>query len=104
MLEKALQKANEAGADRIADVHLVLGEISSYTEESIRSLWDEVSRGTSAENAKLHFRHVRAEVQCMACFTKYHPANGEIVCPNCRSVGAKILAGEEFFMEGLDLA
>jgi hydrogenase nickel incorporation protein HypA/HybF len=103
ILEKAIRKAGEANAERITHLYLVVGEISTYTEESVQFYWDDISRGTIAEKAELHFRHVPAEAQCMACFTKYHPLEGEIVCPNCRSVGAKVVAGEEFFMEGLDV-
>jgi Zn finger protein HypA/HybF involved in hydrogenase expression len=50
----------------------------------------------------LHFRLITAEVQCMACFQKYHPEGGEIHCPQCGSFGAKILSGEEFTLESID--
>ena len=103
ILEKALQKANEAKASRITDLYLVVGEISTYSDDSVQFHWDDISKGTLAEGAVLHFRHVQTEVQCMSCFTRYHPRDGEIVCPSCRGVGAKIIAGEEFYMEALDL-
>ena len=103
ILEKAVKKAVEQNAKRITNLYLVVGEISSYADESVQFYWDEICKGTIAENAKLHFRHVPAEMQCMACFTKYKPVDDEIVCPNCGSAGAKIVAGEEFFMEALDV-
>jgi len=103
ILEKAVQKAQEANARRVTNLYLVVGEISTYADESVQFYWDDISKGTLADGAKLHFRHVLAELQCMNCFTKYHPAEGEIVCPNCGSVGAKVVAGEEFFMEALDV-
>jgi hydrogenase nickel incorporation protein HypA/HybF len=103
ILEKALQKAGEAKANRITDLYLVVGEISTYADDSVQFYWDDISRGTLAEGAVLHFRHVPSEAQCMSCFTKYHPKDGEIVCPNCGGVGAKIIAGEEFYMEALDV-
>jgi hydrogenase nickel incorporation protein HypA/HybF len=103
ILEKAIQKAGEAKASRISHVYLVVGEISTYSEESVQFYWDQISKDTIAEKAELHFRQVEAELQCMACFTKYKPKEGEILCPNCGSMGAKILAGEEFFMEALDV-
>jgi len=84
-------------------LHLVVGDISTYAEESVQFYWDDISKGTLADGAKLHFRHVQAEAQCMNCFTKYHPIEGEIVCPNCKSVGAKIIMGEEFFLESIDV-
>ena len=103
ILEKAIQKAGEEKAKRITNLYLVVGEISTYSDESVQFYWDQICKNTIAENAKLHFRHVQAELQCMACFTKYTPQEGEIVCPSCGSAGAKILAGEEFFMEALDV-
>lgn len=103
ILEKALAKAAEQHASQITDLYLVVGEISSYSDESVRFYWDEICKGTIAEKASLHFRRVPAEMQCMACFTKYQPQAGEIVCPNCGSNGARILQGEEFYMEALDV-
>jgi hydrogenase nickel incorporation protein HypA/HybF len=103
ILEKALQKAAEQQSKRITDLHLVIGEISTYSDDSVQFYWEELSRGTIAEGATLHFRHVGAQVQCMACFSKYQPVDGEIHCPSCGGSGAKILGGEEFYMEALDV-
>lgn len=103
ILERALQKAAERNAARITDLYLVVGEISTYADESVQFYWNEISKGTPAQGATLHFRHVEAELQCMACFTRYHPVGIEILCPNCGSSGARVLAGEEFYMEALDV-
>lgn len=103
ILEKALEKAAEANARRITGLHIVVGEMSTYVDDSVQFYWDEISKGTLAEGAQLHFRRVSAQFQCMACFTKYQPTEGEILCPSCGSTGAKILAGEEFYMEALDV-
>ena len=102
--QKVLKKSlSEADAKRIKNVHLVLGEISELDPNIIEQHWRELSKGTAAEHAQLHFRSIGAEVQCMACFNKYHPQNGEIHCPYCGSYGAKILSGEEFDLEAIEL-
>jgi hydrogenase nickel incorporation protein HypA/HybF len=103
VLEKALEKAADGAFSRITGVHIVMGEISSFVPESVQFYWDEISQGTPAEGAQLHFRHVAAELQCMSCFTKYHPLDEEVRCPSCGGSGAKVLAGEEFYMEALDV-
>lgn len=104
IFDKAIQKAGEQHAKRIINVYLVVGEISSYSDDSVQFYWDELSKGTIAEHAELHFRHVPAELQCMNCATKYHPQQeDEIHCPNCGSTGARIWSGEEFYMEALDV-
>jgi len=100
ILEKVLLQARSIP---VKEVHLVLGEISGITDATIQQHWNEISKGTLAEQAKLHFRLIHAEVQCMSCFQKYHPLDGKIHCPYCGSFGAKILAGEEFHLESIKL-
>lgn len=87
---------------RIRNVTVALGEISELDQDLILHHWLEFSTGTPAEHAHLHFRLIQAEVQCMACFSKYHPNDGKIHCPYCGSYGAKVLAGEEFYLESIE--
>lgn len=103
VLDKALLKAREANARQIKRLHLLLGEISELDQNSIRKHWEEMSKGTLLENTQLHFRRIPAEVQCMSCFQKYYPKNGKIHCPHCGSMGAKILSGEEFQIESIEI-
>ena len=103
ILDRSLHKARESHAKRILSLQLAVGEIAGLDQDVIREHWDRLSHGTLAEHARLDFRMIQAEVQCMACFQKYHPQQGEIHCPYCGSYGAKILAGEEFFLESIEL-
>ncbi len=103
ILAKALLQARASNARRVRGLKLVLGELSDLDRRSIQRYWDELSQGTLAERAQLDFRFTQAEVQCMACFAKYHPQSGEIHCPQCGSYGAKILSGEEFYLESIEL-
>jgi len=102
-LDKILKQANDKNAKQITSVHLALGEISELDSTAIENHWNELSKNTVAENAGLHFHTITAEVQCMSCFKKYHPENGVIHCANCGSYGAKILTGEEFHVESIEM-
>ena len=102
VLAKALGNTRESGK-HVKSLNFALGEISELDRNLIQKLWSELSQGSPAEQAQLHFRSVTAEVQCMACFEKYHPTSGKIHCPYCGSYGAKVLAGEEFYLESLEL-
>jgi hydrogenase nickel incorporation protein HypA/HybF len=102
ILAKALSKARESNAKRIKTVQLAIGEIVKLDQTSIQKYWKEISQGTLAERAQLHFRLIHAEMQCMACFRKYYPLNGKIHCPYCGSYGAKIISGEEFYLESIE--
>lgn len=103
ILDKALKQARARDAARITDLHIVIGEMTDFTEDSVAFYWKQISKETIAAGAKLHFRRVPAELQCMACFTKYQPDTNDILCPVCGSVGAKVLSGEEFYLEALDV-
>jgi hydrogenase nickel incorporation protein HypA/HybF len=101
ILAQALVMARESDR-RVRRLQVILGEISELDRMSIKKHWEEIRRGTPAEQAQLHFRSIPAEVQCMACFGKYHPVDGKIHCPYCGSSGAKVLAGEEFYLESIE--
>jgi hydrogenase nickel incorporation protein HypA/HybF len=88
---------------RIKTIYLIMGEVAELDQNLIEKHWRELSKGTPAEHAQLHFRLRKAEVQCMACFGKYQPVDGKIHCPYCGSYGAKVLSGEEFELESIEL-
>lgn len=101
VLKKALSRIEESGDRQVREIRLVLGELAEVGQPAIHSHWSVISKGTLAEGTQLRFRLIRSEVQCMACFQKYHPEGGIIHCPHCGSFGAKILSGEEFFIESI---
>jgi len=80
------------------NVRLVMGELV-LSEEQARAQWRELTEQSPLSNITLDVYIVRAEQQCMVCFLKYHPNEKETACPQCKSVGAKILSGEELYLE-----
>ena len=103
LLKISLEHAEKADAKRVTDLHIVIGDLASMVDDSIQFYWDVIAKDTIAEKAILHFKRVPAQLQCMTCFEKYFPTDGELICPKCHGVGAKIIAGEEFFLESIDV-
>ncbi len=103
ILKIALDHAEKAKARRITDLHIVMGELASMVDDSIQFYWEIIAKDTIAEKATLHFRRVAAELQCMTCFEKYRPTDKELVCPKCHGVAVKIIKGEEFALESIDV-
>jgi hydrogenase nickel incorporation protein HypA/HybF len=103
LLRIALDHAEKANAKQITALNIVMGELSSMVDDSIQFYWEVIAKDTIAEKAILNFRRIPAELQCMTCFEKYHPTDGELICPKCHGVGAKIIAGEEFSLESIDV-
>jgi len=103
LLKIAVQHAEQANAKRVTDLHIVIGDLASMVDESLQFYWDIIAKETIAEGATLHFRRVSAELQCNTCLEKYHPTDQELVCPICDGAGARIIAGEEFALESIDV-
>jgi len=103
LLKIAVEHAEQAHADRVTDLHIVIGDLASMVDDSIQFYWEVIAKDTIAERAQLHFRRIPAELQCNTCSEKYHPSAQELICPRCNGIGARIISGEEFFLESIDV-
>ena len=82
----------------VVSVHIAVGELILFSDEQIHAQWSE----TPLAQTRLTIHRMPAQQQCMTCFEKYHPTRAEVSCPHCGSVGAKIIAGEEFYLESIE--
>jgi hydrogenase nickel incorporation protein HypA/HybF len=103
ILKIALEHAEKVNAKQITDLHIVMGELASMVDESIQFYWEIIAKDTIAQNGRLHFRRVLAELQCLTCHEKYHPTDQQLICPRCGGMRTKIIAGEEFALESIDV-
>jgi hydrogenase nickel incorporation protein HypA/HybF len=102
IFDQVLHQVQEDKDKGVTRLRIALGELAELAPTAFQTEWRELSKATPAEHAQLRFRLIAAEVQCMACFRKYHPLEKKIVCPYCGSFGAKILTGEECFLESVE--
>ncbi len=104
ILKIALQYAEKEGATRIMTLNLVIGQLSSVIDDSIQFYWPIISEGTIAEDAKLYFRRVPAQLKCLDCGTIYELEDGQLrTCPSCESSQVSILSGREFQLESIQI-
>ncbi len=103
ILKIALEHAEKARAGRITDLYIVVGQLSSIVDDSVQFYWNMVSDGTAAQGASLHFRRVPTELLCLDCSTRYTPTHDDLACPKCGGIHVKVVAGEEFYLEAIDV-
>jgi hydrogenase nickel incorporation protein HypA/HybF len=103
LLQLALKHAEAAEAARVTDVHVVIGQLSTVVDESVQFYWDLISAGTRAEGARLHFRRVPAALRCEDCGHAYAPGAEVLACPACGGAQVKVDAGEELYLEALEV-
>ncbi len=100
LLETALKKAD---SKRIVSVNLLIGSFSEEREESIQFYWRDLAKGTPGEGAKLHFRHVKADMKCLGCGGTFNFEEGESLCTYCQSDRSQPLNLDEVKLESIDV-
>jgi hydrogenase nickel incorporation protein HypA/HybF len=103
LLKLALKHAEPTKANRITDLYLVIGQLSSIIDDSVQFYWDFVSKGTLAEGAQLHFERIPTEFLCLDCNKSYFPDKEQVSCPYCDGIRIKILTGNEFRLEAIEI-
>jgi hydrogenase nickel incorporation protein HypA/HybF len=103
ILNIATKHAAPANAVRVTDVHLVIGQLSSIVDESVQFYWDMIAEGTICAGAQLHFQRKPATLKCLDCDQTY-TLTGELTdCPNCHGARIKVVAGEEFYVDSIEI-
>jgi len=103
ILKIVLDRARGADARRVARVNLVIGDLTTFVDESIQFYFDFVSKDTEAEGATLHIRRIPARVRCHECETEFAPNGADWRCPRCGSLGGEVLAGRESYIETIEV-
>ncbi len=103
ILEIALRHASTTNAKRITNLYLVIGQLASIVDDSVQFYWDIVARDTIAAGAVLHFKRLPAKLSCLDCNQQYNLDSNSFSCPNCHSDRVKIISGDEFYMEAIDI-
>ncbi len=103
LLDLTVQHAATAQAARVTDVYVVIGQLSAVIDESVQFYWDALSLGTPAAGARLHFRRIAASFACDDCRHAYAPAAEVLACPACGSLRVRLTAGDEFYLEALEV-
>lgn len=99
----ALKHASAAGARRVTDLSLTVGDLSTFSEDSVTFCWQFLARGTACEGARLHFRRVPAELLCLDCGAT-HLLRGELVpCPECGSSHLRVTSGDDLLLESIEV-
>ncbi|GAB4476961.1 MAG: hydrogenase maturation nickel metallochaperone HypA [Anaerolineales bacterium] len=103
ILDIVLDHASKANATKVTKIYLVIGDLSSIVDDSVQFYWEIIAKDTLAEQAELIFRRVAASFECLDCQTVYQLDGQAVFCPSCGSSRIKILNGEEFYLEAIDV-
>lgn len=102
ILAAAFDAAEEAGATRITEVRIRVGEMTEVVEFALQFAFESLTPGTMAEGATLVVEHVPARSRCRSCGHEYDHDRFQMVCPQCESLDVEMLQGRELLIDAIE--
>ena len=100
----AIRHGEENAAEKITDLYLVIGELSTVIDDSVQFYWDMITEDTICAGAKLHFQRIPALFRCLECGEEYQLVDGELTpCSHCQSSKMEILQGKQFHLDSINI-
>ena len=103
LLDLILDEATKAGASKISEVNIVLGEMTGIIDYYVQANFEILSQDTLAEGATVSFRNIPRQVRCRQCGHTFQPSEFEWNCPECQSMELEITGGNELYVESIEV-
>jgi hydrogenase nickel incorporation protein HypA/HybF len=103
LIELVEQHAREAGAQRVLSINLVVGERTSFVDDSLLFYFDMLTPGRLCAGAQLKIRRTPMRFHCPACMSDYTPQPGSFRCPACGGAGRLTDDGGELLIESMEI-
>ncbi len=106
ILKIVLDNTEKNGSSRVRKIFLQIGELRNLEEDWIQHYFDQISKGTPAEKAKIHVNKVPVVFKCKTCNKEFSASFREerkILCSHCQSFEYDLLSGREFIIEKIEV-
>ena len=103
LLSIVLEQANAVQAKKITKINLVIGEMANVVDQCVQFYFDFISKDSIAAEAALSFQQVPIQVRCRECAAIFSPSQLDWTCPHCHGEGVEVVAGQEFYIESIEV-
>jgi hydrogenase nickel incorporation protein HypA/HybF len=102
MLKVALDYAAKNNARKITQLNVEMSAAADESEDSLRFHFENSTRGTIAESARVEISCAAARAKCFECSNEFDLE--EIAeCPQCSSPRVRMLPHDEFTLISIDV-
>ena len=103
MLELVLEEAKKVKAERVGKINLVIGEMSGIVDQCVEFYFEFLSKDTMANGAALSFHKVATQARCSGCGQLFTLKEFDWTCPKCRDSSTEIVAGNELYIDSIEV-
>jgi len=97
------EEAAKNKALKVKKIKILVGELTGLIPETIQYYFDIASEGTKVEGAMLNIIKVPLKIFCNGCKNTSVVKIGAFTCPICNGSDIKILGGNEFLIESMEV-
>jgi hydrogenase nickel incorporation protein HypA/HybF len=102
--ESVVQIADRhAAGRRVTKVYLKVGHLRQVVPSALAFGFELVAQGTQVEGAELAVEEVPVTGRCRGCGAESQPAGFPLQCRECGGFDLEITAGEELYVESLEM-
>ena len=103
MFDLVLEQAKKAEAKKVGKINLVIGEMTGVVGDCVQFYFDFLSSDSIASGATLSFTRIPMQVRCRNCGLSFSPDKSSWSCPQCGKWDAEIIAGQEFYIDSIEV-
>jgi hydrogenase nickel incorporation protein HypA/HybF len=103
IMDAVIKTANDAGADKVTEIKLTVGQMTQVVEEAMVFAFEALSEGTMCEGANLDLTIVPPRSRCLECGAEYDHDQFHVRCPECDSPFTELLQGREMQIDSIEI-
>jgi len=97
------EEAVKNNAKVVKEIRILVGDLTGLIPDSISYYFSIASKGSIVEGAKLKITKVPLKILCNECKSTSVVNRGIFTCPICDSSNFKLLNGNEFQIESMEV-
>ena len=102
ILEASFEAAEKAGATRITEIRITVGEMSEVVDFALQFAFEALTPETIAEGATLTINMLSPKSRCRDCDLTYEHDRFQMICPACGSMNVEQLQGHELQIDSIE--
>jgi hydrogenase nickel incorporation protein HypA/HybF len=103
VLENVDSAAREAGAEKVTEIRLVIGEMREVLPDAMQFAFEALSTDTLCEGAELTMTLVTPSSRCSQCGYSFEHDRFHWSCPECGSLATELLGGKELYIDTIEV-
>jgi len=98
-VEQAIENHHVTRVNRVV---ISVGKLANVLPDALTFAFEAMTQDGIMKGAELEIKSMPAVARCDDCGFEYQVDGFPIVCPACKSIGFKIISGEEVYIQSID--